>query len=86
MGQKNNVHTISIYCKKCRHHLYRYNKEGGGSLVKCFVSGITQDSTRGDLKCPDCGQEFARKAMIHGRPAHKIIVGKVYVIGNSGKK
>lgn len=50
---------------------------GKGSLVKCFVERIVEDMTKGDLTCPQCGQEFARPAMIRGRPANKIIGGKV---------
>jgi len=54
-------------------------KNRPGHLVKCYRQAILKDHTRGDLKCPFCGQEFARHAMIHGKPAHKIIQGKVYV-------
>ena len=50
---------------------------GKGSLVKCFVERIVEDATDGDLKCPECGSEFARPAMIRGKPANKIIGGKV---------
>jgi hypothetical protein len=39
------------------------------------------DRTKGDLRCPHCGQDFARLKMIGGRPAHKIIQGKVYTKG-----
>ena len=46
-------------------------------MVKCFIERIVDDMTKGDLKCPQCGQEFARPAMIRGRPANKIIGGKV---------
>ena len=55
-----------------------YGIQGGkGSLVKCFVERIVEDATAGDLKCPECGTEFARPAMIRGKPANKIIGGKV---------
>ncbi|KAL0045619.1 hypothetical protein WJX82_011580 [Trebouxia sp. C0006] len=50
-------------------------KGGKGSLVKCFVERIVEDATAGDLKCPECGTEFARPAMIRGKPANKIIGG-----------
>ena len=39
---------------------------------------IVEDNTDGDLRCPECGQEFARLRMIGGKAAHKIIQGKVY--------
>lgn len=69
--------TVKIYCAKCQEQLYKYKKGGKGSLVKCFVERIVEDATEGDLKCPECGTEFARPAMIRGKPANKIIGGKV---------
>jgi len=50
-------------------------------LVKCFKDLIVQDNTEGDLRCPGCGQEFGRETMVYGRPANKIIQGKVTVKG-----
>jgi hypothetical protein len=73
--------TISIHCAKCRALLYRYRKGGTGGLVKCFVELIVEDRTAGDMTCPRCGQEFARLKTIGGRPAHKIIQGKVFTRG-----
>jgi endogenous inhibitor of DNA gyrase (YacG/DUF329 family) len=73
--------TISVYCATCGHLVYKYRKAGPGHLVKCYKDRIVQDSTRGDLRCPRCGQEFARETMIRGRPANKIIQGKVIVRG-----
>jgi hypothetical protein len=52
---------------------------GKGGLVKCYVERITHDYTAGDLTCPQCGTQFAREAVVHGRPAHKIVGGKVYM-------
>jgi hypothetical protein len=72
-------HTIKIYCSQCRTLLYKYQKGGTGSLSKCFKEKILKDSTNGDLKCPYCKVQFAREAMISGKPAHKIIRGKVFV-------
>ena len=66
---------------KCRMLLYRYKKGGTGGLVKCFVDRIAEDRTAGDLRCPGCGQEFARARTISGKPAHKIIQGKVFTRG-----
>ena len=76
-----NVRTISIHCAKCRTLLYKYHKGGRGGLVKCIPERIVEDRTEGDLKCPQCKQEFARSRMIGNRPAHKIIQGKVYTRG-----
>jgi len=73
--------TIAIHCMKCRTLLYRYRKGGSGGLVKCFVEHIAEDRTNGDLRCQGCGQEFARPQTIAGKPAHKIIQGKVYTRG-----
>lgn len=78
------TYTITIHCAKCQAMLYRYRKEGAGTLIKCYVDMIISDNTKGDLKCPACGQDFARHAIIHNRPAHKIIRGKVIVKGHHG--
>jgi uncharacterized Zn finger protein (UPF0148 family) len=87
MGKKEKIdrRTIAIHCAKCRSLLYRYQKGGRGGLVKCFVERIVEDRTDGDLKCPKCGQDFAREQMMSGRPAHKIIQGKVYTRGMARK-
>jgi hypothetical protein len=76
-----NTRVIDIHCARCRGLLYRYEKGGVGGLVKCFVEKIVLDATRGDLRCPTCGQEFARFRMISGKPAHKIVQGKVFTRG-----
>lgn len=77
--------VIKIICANCGTLLYRYKKEGPGSLVKCYVEGILKDCTKGNLKCPKCNQQFARLAKYHNRLAHKIIQGKVVVKGHCGK-
>ena len=79
MTSRRGRRTIRIYCANCGHFLYKYRKGGGGKLVKCFVEKIVQDNTEGDLSCPSCGQAFARETMAYGRPANKIIQGKVTV-------
>jgi len=77
--------TISIFCSKCRTLLYKYHKGGTGGLVKCFEDRIAEDHTQGDLKCPNCGQEFARLRIIQNKRAHKIIQGKVFIKGMTRK-
>jgi DNA-directed RNA polymerase subunit M/transcription elongation factor TFIIS len=77
--RKGRAWTINIFCSKCNTLLYKYRKEGRGHLIKCYKSRIAGDYTKGDLKCPKCGESFAREAMIHGKPANKISQGKVYV-------
>ncbi len=73
--------TIAIHCRGCRCLLYRYRKGGTGGLVKCFVERIVEDRTDGDLHCPRCRRDFARLQMIQGKPAHKIIQGRVFTRG-----
>lgn len=87
MSKSNTKRTfiINLHCSMCQTFLYRYRKEGPGTLVKCYVSGILVDATRGDMKCPNCGQMFARFARYHNRDAHKIIGGKVLVKGHVKK-
>jgi len=84
-GKKAKIFKISIYCKVCDQLLYVYQKEGPGSLVKCYEDRIAKDYTKGDLKCPSCGQDFARHAVMRMRPVHKIIQGKVYTKGHVKK-
>ena len=79
MSSRRGARTIRVYCAVCGCLLYKYQKGGPGRLVKCFVDKIVQDNTEGDLRCPECGQEFARETMAYGRPANKIIQGKVTV-------
>jgi len=79
MSSRRAKRTVKVYCANCGQLLYKYRKGGGGKLVKCFVDKIVQDNTEGDLHCPSCGREFARETMVYGRPAHKIIQGKVMV-------
>ena len=67
-----------LYVEAIQDLLYKYQKEGSGHLVKCYKEKIVKDFTDGKLKCPQCEVTFARKAMIHGKPANKIIQGKVF--------
>ncbi len=82
---RKDVRTISIYCLQCKTLLYKYHKGGHGGLVKCLIERIAEDHTRGDMHCPNCGQEFARFKMYGGQPAHKIIQGKVFTKGMARK-
>jgi hypothetical protein len=83
--RKVKFYIIGVNCAKCGTLLYKYRKEGPGHLVKCYKDGILEDNTNGDLRCSVCGQEFARNAIYHNRPAYKIIQGKVVVKGYCGK-
>jgi hypothetical protein len=65
--------SVDVVCVACQARLFRYKKDGKGALTKCWVARVVEDYTEGDLKCPGCGVEFARQAMIRGTPAYKII-------------
>ena len=73
--------AIDVHCAHCDALLYHYWKAGPGHLVKCYTDRILKDFTYGLLECPSCGQRFARDAMVRGRPAKKIVQGKVNVRG-----
>lgn len=83
--------TVSVNCSKCRAKLFRYKKKNGtqSNLVKLYVERISEDclgileaQAHKDAQdqvwqCPSCETIFARSALIHGRPALKVIGGKV---------
>jgi len=73
------TYIINVYCRSCSIQLFRYEKEGEGHLVKCYRDNIARDYTNDSKHCPGCGTEFARDWFVHGRPAYKIIQGKVFV-------
>ena len=71
---------VDIKCTGCKAPLFRYAKgNGAGSkLVKIYDERIVKDYTEGDKQhCPQCGEQFAREALVHGRLAYKVISGKV---------
>lgn len=74
-------HTVRVYCAGCRSLLYKYHKGGTGSLVKVYLERIAVDETAAPGVCGGCGVTVARPATIHGRPALKMVGGKVYVRG-----
>jgi ssDNA-binding Zn-finger/Zn-ribbon topoisomerase 1 len=89
--------TVGVNCNKCGERLFRYKKKNGtkSNLVKCYVERICEDSAgllakyeqseeeQGFLwHCPSCGTNFARSAKIHGRPALKLVGGKVRMTKN----
>ena len=55
------------------------------NLVKCYVERIVGDPHAlleepregTEMECPKCASRFARDALIHGRPALKMVGGKV---------
>ena len=81
-----NFQTVSVRCQKCTTILFRYKKKNGlkSNLVKCYVERIVQDPAglldierEAEMQCPKCGSCFARDATIHGKPALKMVGGKV---------
>ena len=75
--------SVDIFCANCDAQLYGYAKGGKGKLVKVYKERITENYTDGGelgpCHCPKCSKEFARETLIHGRPAYKIVGGKVYM-------
>jgi hypothetical protein len=83
--------TVSVNCSSCSERLFRYKKKNGtkSNLVKCYVERIVDDCagilacappnppTDYDWECPTCHTKFARTAVIHGRPALKLVGGKI---------
>ena len=78
-NKKGPVRTVLISCQQCKSPLFKYRKGGKGALVKCFIERIVEDMTLTPCRCPGCGQEFAREALIRGAPAYKMIGGKVHM-------
>jgi len=37
-----NKNIIVVHCAKCQQRLYRYNKEYGEKLVKCYIDMIRE--------------------------------------------
>ena len=70
---------VDIKCTGCKAPLFRYAKgNGAGSkLVKIYDERIVKDYTEDQQHCPQCGEQFARSALVHGRLAYKVINGKV---------
>ena len=84
--------TVAVLCNGCNERLFRYKKKNGmkSNLVKCYIERICEDTagllasrseTAGDAtadwQCPACQATFARTSLIHGRPALKLVGGKV---------
>lgn len=83
MADRNaDIYVIKIHCNKCNAFLYKYRKRSNGALVKCHPDRILEDATNGDLKCPECGQEFARYKVMKNKNVQKIIRGRVFVKGH----
>eukprot|EP00978_Attheya_sp_CCMP212_P010022 scaffold24007_cov49-Attheya_sp.AAC.1 len=78
--------TVSVNCSKCQTRLFRYKKKNGtkSNLIKCYVERIVEEEDRDitsnqddKFHCPKCQTNYARSAMIRGRPALKLVGGKV---------
>ena len=82
------MYAVSVACQQCNELLFRYKKKNGlkSNLIKCYVERIVADPhglleaerVEGrELQCPACQSGFARPALIHGRPALKMVGGKI---------
>lgn len=76
--------VLSLWCKGCNNVLlnYRKNNRGAGALVKLIPERIAADGTNGDGFCPRCGAQFARPFLFQGKPAFKLLRGKIFVRRN----
>lgn len=83
MSKPDRVYTIDVYCI-CRQYLFRYRKEGGGHLVKCFKSNIDKNETKEEWVCPSCKKPFAKDRVVKNRPVLQVIKGRVFVRGHHG--
>ncbi|CAM9289410.1 unnamed protein product, partial [Heterosigma akashiwo] len=43
--------SVKVLCSNCKTQLYKYMKNGKGSLVKCYHERIVEDYTNGELFC-----------------------------------
>lgn len=84
-GKTGKFFTLDIYCASCHTKLYKYQKEGPGSLVKCYCNRIIENYCKEDMICPKCSTKFARRYRVHNRDANKIIQGKIYIKGHIKK-
>ena len=71
-------HIIRVFCRPCRNLLLTYRKGGKGQLVKIHLYKIVKDFTQEPGICPQCGNQFAREAIIKNKPALKVVGGKVF--------
>jgi len=56
----------------------RGGDDGGGDDGEASGAGQRQEQEQEEeWSCPECGQRFGRRALIHGRPAIKLVGGKV---------
>jgi len=80
---------FSIFCSQCERFIFRYRKEGSGSLIRVYINQISEPehfkeykqemakSKIPPLNCAQCGQRIGAP-MIHepgNRPAYRLIKG-----------
>lgn len=78
---KGRYKVLSVWCKGCNQVLLNYRKKnkGMGGLVKLVGERIVEDSTKQDGFCNNCGAQFARPFLYQGKPAFKLLRGKIFV-------
>ena len=77
--KKNGTKSNLIKC-----YIERISEDSAGLLESFGIGdGYEEDVGDGEVlegqewSCPDCGQRFGRRTLIHGRPAIKLVGGKV---------
>eukprot|EP00656_Telonema_subtile_P014250 TRINITY_DN17274_c0_g1_i2.p1 TRINITY_DN17274_c0_g1~~TRINITY_DN17274_c0_g1_i2.p1 ORF type:complete len:112 (+),score=14.24 TRINITY_DN17274_c0_g1_i2:49-384(+) len=69
---------VHVFCC-CGAKLFKYAKANGASskLVKVYRGRVVTDYTAGGTDCPKCAQQFAREDLVHGKPALRVLQGRV---------
>lgn len=75
-----NTVIYNIYCSQCNQKLFKYQKDGIGSLKRLYLDRIkTLSDDSKLLTCPNCNQQIAKLAVYksEGRPAYFLIMGSI---------
>lgn len=85
----NTSQMLEISCSSCEEELFIYQKDGVGSLMRCYVDrivwspkildskNITDSKEMAPLKCPSCENKIATPMIYspENRPAYRMIHG-----------
>lgn len=73
-----------VSCGHCKSSVIEYLKVGPGSLLKLYVSRVTESEMplgEAQLLCPFCGERLAHLVRIGGEPVYKMIRGVYHTKG-----
>ena len=73
-GTKSNL--IKCYVQRIVHNQEQSDDGEAGTLEEQLSRFEELSATDHQWSCPNCGTKFARSALIHGRPALKLVGGK----------